>query len=70
MLSFNLNHGEARSTNKAAMMVGCGFDKKEILPWNIVDVNKLAVFPGEPVREPNSLGVEVASVRMNCSEQC
>ena len=52
------------------MMVGRGFDKKGILPWNIVDVNKLAVFPSELVREPNSLCVEVASVRMNCLEQC
>ena len=70
MLSFNFNHGEERSTNKAAMVVGRSFDKGGILPWNIVDVNKLAVFPGELVREPNSLGVEVASVRMNCLEQC
>ena len=52
------------------MMVGCGFDNKGILPWNIVDVNELAVFPGELVREPNSLGVEVAPIRMNCLEQC
>ena len=70
MLSLNINHGEERSTNKAATMIGRSFDKRGILPWNIVDVNELAVFPGELVREPNSLGVEVASVRMNCLEQC
>ena len=52
------------------MVVGRSFDKGGILPWNIVDVYKLAVFPGELVRKPNSLGVEVASVRMNCLEQC
>ena len=52
------------------MRVGRSFDKKGILPWNIVDVNELAVFPGELVRKPNGLGVEVASVRMNCLEQC
>ena len=51
-------------------MVGRSFDKRGILPWNIVDVNKLAVFPGELVRKPNGLGVEVASIRMNCLEQC
>ena len=70
LVSFNFNHGEERSTNKAAMRVGRSFDKKGILPWNIVDVNELAVFPGELVRKPNSLGVEVASIRMNCLEQC
>ena len=70
LLSFNFNRGEEKSTNKVAILVGRSFDKRGILPWNIVDVNKLAVFPGELVREPNSLGVEVASVRMNCLEEC
>ena len=70
LLSFNFKYSEERSTNKAAMRVGRSFDKKGILPWNIVDVNELAVFPGELVRKPNSLGVEVASIRMNCLEQC
>ena len=61
---------DATKQTHAGMMVGCGFDNKGILPWNIVDVNELAVFPGELVRKPNGLGVEVASVRMNCLEQC
>ena len=70
MLSLNINHGEERSTNKAATMIGRCFDKRGILPWNIVDVNELAVFPGELVREPDSFYVKVAPIRMHRLKHC
>ena len=70
LLSFNFKYSEERSTNKAAMRVGRSFDKKGILPWNIVDVNELAVFPGELVREPNSFHIKVAPIGMHRSKHC
>ena len=35
-----------------------------VSPWNVVDEDKFAVFPGKLVSEPNSVCVEVGSIRV------
>ena len=41
-----------------------------VSPWNVVDEDKFAVFPGKFVSEPNGVRVEVSLIRMKLLHVC